>query len=370
MKKRNRNRAAAALGCVAAVLLVRPVNASSPVSHILIAEQVMDRIQKDPAANPELRAILKDPEARLAFSGGACAPDLDSLAEQAHTSSPKSVADAIMGTARARLARAQAALASADTPEQRARAERVVKQAQCDIAFAYGWRCHAAADFETHPEVNASGQNYWDDETRNRFQEQKDQATHGEWEVMQEANWTDKYGHPRCPNVDYRLGLLEQALGFEHDDLLEDVKTLSNKEYAADYVGTKYPQSLLDDWRKRNDRIGDASITRGVDFVNRTDNPLDGSCWDVGWGIPVDEFRAFIEDTKKRNGGSLPADFFTTCNSEFVKWRAAGGCGAAGAAGADATAPLLPPPLQGAATPAGSGSGRSGGAAPKLGGFR
>lgn len=363
MKTRNRN---AALGTLFALALA--AGASSPTSHILISEQVMDRIRKDPNANPELRDILKDPDARLAFSGGACAPDLESLAERAHTSAPKAVAEAIMGTARARLARAQAALAAATSPEQQARAEKVVKQAQCDIAFAYGWRCHAAADLETHPEVNANGQNYWDDETRNRFQEQKDQAVHGEWEVMQEANWIDKYGNPRNPIVDYRLSLLEQALGFEHDDLLDDIKTLSNKEYAAAYVGDKYPQSMLDDWKKRNDGIGDRSVNRGFAYVNGPASPIDDSCWDVGLGIPIEEFRKFIEDTKKRNGGTLPADFFTNCNSEFFKWRNAGGAGAA------PKTPLLPPPLpDGAAAPgaggAGSGSGRSAGT-PKLGGFR
>ncbi|MEI6562787.1 MAG: zinc dependent phospholipase C family protein [bacterium] len=358
-----------AVACVAGAILIvsSPVKASSPTGHIIISEQVIARILADPNANPELKAILSDPAARKAFSGGACAPDLDSLAEQAHTSSPKATADAIMATARAKLAKAQAALDKATTADQRDRAEKVLKQAKCDIAFAYGWRCHAAADIETHPSVNASGKNYWDDETRNRFQEQKDQIAHGEWETMQEANWVNKYGPPKDPNVDYRLGLLEEALGFEHDDLLNDVKTLSNKEYGAKYVGDKYPQSMLDDWKKKNDVIGDRSIDRSLDWEKSPGNPIDDSCWDVGAGIPVEDFRKFIEDTKKANGGILPDSFFDDCNTKFFTWKKSGGGSTGGTAGT--TTPSLPPPLSGGTSGSGTGTlGGSGG--PRLNKFR
>ncbi|HOP48292.1 MAG TPA: zinc dependent phospholipase C family protein [Desulfobacteraceae bacterium] len=299
-----------------------PAGASSPTGHIIIAEQVMRQIMKDPNANPELKDLLRgNPDARRAFSGGACAPDLDSLADGAHSRDPKGTADAIMGTARANLRRAEAALAAATTPAQKAAAERVLKQAQCDVAFAYGWLTHAAADLETHPVVNASGEDYWDDETRNRYQEQLDQAEHGEWEVMQEANWIDKYGPPLDPNVDYRLGLLEQALGFEHNDLLNDVQTLSKKESASAFVGDKYTQGQLDTWKPINDGIGDRSIDLAKDFVNSPGNPLDNSCWDIGRGISLEDFRKFIEDTKKANGGKLPEGFWVGYDTLFNNWK-------------------------------------------------
>ena len=336
-----------------------PATASSPTGHIIISEQVMNKILNDPNANPELKALLRDPDARKAFSGGACAPDLDSLAEQAHTSSPQAVADSIMGTARANLAKAQKALNAATSPEQVANAEKVMRQAKCDIAFAYGWRCHAAADFETHPFVNSDGKNYWDDETRNRFQEQKDQATHGEWEVMQEALWIEKYGKPKDPNVDYRLGLLEKALGFEHNDLLEDVKTLSNKEYASAYVGDKYTKEQLDFWKSINGPIGDRSIDRTLDFVKTLNNPLDGSCWDVAWGIPVEDFRKFIEDTKKGNGGFLPDNFWMVYENLFNKWKNSQGGGTAGGGttGGSLIGTGLPPPISNSSGQSGRGAG-------------
>lgn len=337
---------------------------SSPTGHILISEQVIKKILKDPNANPELKALLRDPKARAAFAGGACAPDLDSLADQAHTSSPKALADSIMANARANLAKAQKALDSATTPEQKARAQAVLNQAKCDVAFAYGWRTHGAADLETHPYVNASGENYWDDETRDRFTEQRDQALHGEWETMQESNWIDKYGNPMNPDVDYRLGLLEQATGHDHNDLLNDVQTLSKKDSAAKFVGDKYTQGQLDDWKRINDGLGDSSVDLGVKYVNDPNNPFDDSCWDVGLGVPVEGFRKFIEDLKAKNNGKLPDGFWVNYQDMYKKWLQSRS--GTGTAGGDATGinTLLPPPAQaGTSTGSGRGSTSSGGRA-------
>jgi len=313
-----------------------PAGASSPTGHILIAEQVMERIMKDPNANPELKDLLSNPDACLAFSGGACAPDLDSISDKAHAADPKGVADQLMKTARDRLAKAQAALAAATTPERKAVAQRVINQAKCDLAFAYGWLTHAAADFETHPVVNASGDNYWEDSTAS------DKAWHGEWETMQEANWIDRYGHPKNPNIDYRLGLLVEAFGLNQDSLLKDIETLSYKESGAAYVGGKYTQGQLDTWKPINDGIGDRSIDLAKDFVNSPGNPLDNSCWDIGRGISLDDFRKFIEDTKKANGGKLPEGFWVGYDTLFNNWKGSTAGGTSpGASGGSSGVPLV-----------------------------
>jgi len=372
-----------ALSLVVAGMLVAAgrANASSPTGHIIISEQVMKKIMNDPNANPELKAILSDPNARKAFSGGACAPDLDSISDKAHSEDPKATADKIMAAARAKLAKAEAALKAAGTPQQKANAEKVINQAKCDIAFAYGWRCHAAADFETHPYVNASGENYWEDSTK------KDKVWHGEWETMQEANWINKYGPPNDPNVDYRLGLLEDAFGLDHNKLLGDVQTLSYKETGAATVGSKYTQGQLDDWSKINDGLGDKCIDRGIDFTKNSTNPLDDSCWDIAIGIPVDDFKKFVEDTKKANGGKLPDGFWVNYDTLYNKWKhptgtagtpggtgttaSSGGTGTTGTSGSTGTpgTGLPGPTTTGQGGQSGQGT-QSGKGTPKLDKFR
>jgi len=344
-----------------------PVSASSPTGHIVISEQIMDRIMKDPNANPELKAILSDPNARKAFAGGACAPDLDTVSDMAHSDDPKWVADKIMEAARNKLAKAEAALAAATTGAQRKAAEKVINQAKCDVAFAYGWRTHAAADLETHPTVNASGENYWEDSDK------IDKAWHGEWETLQEVCWVDQCGWPKDSNVDYRVGLLSEALGLDHDKLTGDVQTLSWKETGALEVGNKYTDTQLDEWKAVNDGIFDRSVETGLGFVNTPANPLDDSCWDIGKGMTLDEFQQFEEETRKANGGNLPEGFWVGYPEMFDRWKKAK-TGTAGGGTAGAPPPLLPPPLNsgnpGGAGQSGGGTGRSPGAAPKLGAFR
>lgn len=340
------------LGVMLGVAL--PAGASSPTGHIIIAEKIMERIMNDPNANPELKAILSDPDARRAFSGGACAPDLDTVSDMAHSDDPKWVADKIMEAARNKLDKAEAALATATTPEQQAAAERVIHQATCDVAFAYGWRTHAAADLETHPTVNASGENYWEDSDK------IDKAWHGEWETMQEVCWVDRSGWPKDPNVDYRLGLLENVFGFDHNKLTDDVQTLSWKETGALEVGNKYTDTQLDQWKVVNDGIFDRSVDRGCGYVNSPANPLDDSCWDIGVGMTLDEFQKFEEETRKNNGGNLPEGFWVGYPEMFDKWKRSQGGAAGGTGGAGTAPPLLPPPLSGG-LPGSAGSGASGG---------
>jgi hypothetical protein len=369
------------LGATAAYLLIcgvliTPLRASSPLSHIIIAEHVMDRILSDPNANPELRAILSDPAAQRAFSGGACAPDLDTLSDRSHAEDPKGMADQLMQIARMHMREAQKELAQAKTPGQRALAQASIQQANCDIAFAYGWRAHAAADFETHPTVNASGNDYWEDS------DFIDKGLHGEWEAMQEANWIEKYGWPRDPNVDYRPDLLEESFALSDLDFATDVTVLAVKIAGAEAVGDRYSDEQLEAWQPINDAIGERSIDRGFDFVNDPNNPLDNSCWDIGLGISLDDFQQFIEDTKRANGGKLPDGFWVIYDVLFDTWRStrsgggsSGGGGASGSWGepAGTPPPLLPPPLTGGTQGAGGGQsgggGKRSGGAPKLDAF-
>jgi hypothetical protein len=362
--------ALAGLAVFACCWLALPLRASSPTGHIIISEHVMDKILSDPGANPELRALLRDPAARRAFSGGACAPDLETLSARSHADSPQAMADHLMEVARMHQAEARKALAAARTPDQRAAAQTALQQANCDVAFAYGWRCHAAADFETHPFVNASGEDFWEDS------DGADKLLHGEWEAMQEANWVERYGWPRDPNVDYRPGLLEESFALSSPDFVRDAAILSVKIAAAEEVGDRYTREQLDAWQLINDGIGDRSIDRGFDFVNSPNSPLDDSCWDIGLGIPLDAFRQFVEETKRANGGELPEGFWVVYDALFDKWLSTRGGGSSGGGGAGASwgdeaggqPPLLPPPLTGGSSGAGgrggSGSGSKG--APKL----
>lgn len=346
------------------------VQASSPTGHIIISEHIMDRILSDPSANPELRAILRDPAARRAFSGGACAPDLDTLSARSHADDPQAMAGHVMEVARMHLREAQKELARATTPAARDAAQAAIQQANCDIAFAYGWRAHAAADLETHPTVNASGEDYWEDS------DFVDKGLHGEWEAMQEANWIERYGWPRDPNVDYRPDLLEESFALSSLDFEKDATVLAVKIAGAEAVGDRYSDEQLEAWQPINDAIGDRSIDRGCGFVNSPDNPLDGSCWDIGPGITLDEFKQFVEDTKSANGGKLPDGFWVIYDVLFDTWRSSrsgggssSGGGASGSWGDNAGGqpPLLPPPLPGGGT--GTGGGKRSGAAPKLDAF-
>lgn len=325
---------------ILSVLIVAPVKGaygSSPTSHILISEKAINEVAKNPDINPELREILHDLDAREAFSGGACAPDLDSVSDDSHATDPKGTADKLMQKAREHLARAEEGLKKASTESQREAAVAAVRSAKCDIAFAYGWRTHAAADFNTHPAVNATWDNYWEESSA------KQKALHAEWEVMQELNWVRKYGNPVNAAPSMRLALLQEALDLDYDKLSEDEQKLFKNsaaakdlrsQYAAEKEGAaslqdvvkhalfEYSDEQENEWSGINSAIGDRSIELSLSFL-KDPAKLDDSCWDLGYGISLVDFQLFITDVKAENNGALPEGFWVTYEETFAKWKQA-----------------------------------------------
>lgn len=299
---------------IALIGFLTRVQASSPTSHIIIADETIKQLLANPKTDPALKRILSDPAAREAFRGGACAPDLATISDAAHCDDPKATAEKLMKTATDNLTKANARLNAATTAAERAQAEKDVASAQADLAFAYGWRCHAAADFETHPIVNSSLDNYWEESSLAM------KAWHGEWETMQEENWREQYGQPSNLNVDYRPSLLNQSFGLTREQVDGDASTLNMKITAADAVGTKYDNEQRDFWGPINQGVGERSITRSVKMVNNPGS-LDNSCWDIAPGIPQIEFIQFEEETEKKNDGKLPDNFWVGYEELFAKWK-------------------------------------------------
>lgn len=336
------------LGITCATVL-RPALASTPTGHIMIADETIKKLLADPKTDPALRAILQDPAGRYAFRGGACAPDLDTISEAAHCDDPRATAEKLMNAARSNLDKASARLANATTLEERAQAETDLASARADLAFAYGWHCHAAADQETHPFVNSSLDIYWEESTPAM------KAWHGEWETMQEESWGEQYGRPSDPTVDYRQNLLNQTFGLTPEQYAHDTKVLDRKTWAADAVGTKYDDEQRDFWNPINQGIGERSLTRAVKMVN---NPggMDNGCWDIGPGINQIDFIQFEEETERNNGGKLPDGFWVNYEDTFARWQRNRNANAGGTSSGGGGGITLPPPAPPASSGAGPGS--------------
>lgn len=278
----------------AVALSALEASASGPIGHTIIASKAAALIRAGQLAAPlELREALKDPQGLRAYLGGAVGPDLE---EPTHNGNTAAVAEHMLATAQADLAAAK-----------RSKDPRRTKTAQEEVAFAYGWLTHSAADLNIHPVVNAAtGDTY----RQNNLQMK---AKHGELE----AAYTAYLGHggvlPKYqPKI--LLSFLHRTLGTSMESLAAEAESLRSKANAErEYAYARGRVSGFDEDFKR----AEAGTMR--DIAAFTKSPKAFGNWDLDCGrISTAEFDRLREAAIQANGGKLPDNW----GALYLQWHA------------------------------------------------
>ena len=213
--------------------------------------------------------------------GRLIGPDLD---EDAHYNATTVPMHRLFQEARASVALAR----KSGDPKQ-------MRQAQAELAFAYGWLSHMAVDLNLHPEVNAvTGDAY-------KYGGKVRVAEHAEIEGAFDAFLATKGALPPYhPYVPRRL--LAKVTGLSEQQIAKNEDTLALKATAgAGPLQGRRPASL-----------GEVRALQGSDndILAFTRNPSAVKDWDLDCGkISTAEFEQLRKDALRLNGGTLPANF-------------------------------------------------------------
>lgn len=258
-----------------------------------MAHHTVDGILSGKIAAPaELSRILRDPEVARAYYGGAIGPDLSDSTHYKNTSE----APARMLTA------ARSDLAKATKTGNASQ----IKAARQELAFAYGWLNHSAADLNIHPVINSMiGDTY-------RYNNTAEKVVHAEIE----AQFTRYLAHGQpMPSYDpivpvefvARTAFMSKAAVKEGISTL-DLKATAEREYAntAAAIGPNLDGAF---------RLVEAGATGDNAAFLR--NPNNFKNWDLDCGkISTNEFETLREATMRANGGKLPANW----GSMYLTW--------------------------------------------------
>lgn len=287
------------IACLSIMLsLVLPVNAAGPMGHYMIGKQLISNIQNGRCkVDPELRYVLKHPDAQRAFEGGCVGPDI--AEEQSHYKDTATLAANMLKDAREHYK------AAASTKDEAA----FVKARQ-DLAFAYGWYSHCASDLNIHPKVNeVVGDTF-------RFNNAGQKANHATQESQLTAYLKSVMGSSQY-DVYIPYEFLSKHVGVS----VEDLKA-SDKKLRAKLVGELSLASTVN----MNDKIAqkwraavNGSLRESEMYLS---NPSAMQNWDLDCGkISTAEFDQLRVLVIQANGGRLPEEWSKSYLSWYAKTR-------------------------------------------------
>jgi hypothetical protein len=256
------------------------------MGHFIKSAHTVRQINEGKLEVPnELKQALKDPECQRAFNGGSIGPDL--VETKSHYGKTADLSQRMLETARADMKRAAGA-----------RNQEAFNEAKKDLAFAYGWLHHCAADLNTHPKVNERvGDTY-------RFLEKGGKLAHGAMEgqettYLKQTLWNpeDKY------DVYVPAKFLSKVTGVPADDIVEANKTLKRKALVELFETGKVTLS-----HEELKRLWETTVRNGqhdaADFLR---DPSKLKNWDLDCGrITTEDFDSLRRTVMTLNGGKLP----------------------------------------------------------------
>ncbi len=291
------------LSVILVVLAASAGIAAGGYSHFYIARNAASTIAIDPRVPNDLRAALQTPEGLNAFSSGALAPDIGCIAERGHNNKSSVLPGQILKLAQTGMASAKA---MSDKDPNKAAA---LRDSRRNLAFAYGWYSHVAADLNVHPIVNAFVGDSW---SHNNL---GDKAGHASQEVQLDY-YVSKTLRGKNDKIDFQVPLdfLEKATGITAEELQAEIRILRMKVIA----GIKWKEvASLDDsvLEKRWQAALDTSFTETVALVEKPESMKDWDL-DVGGRMTTEEFERLRTAAMEANGGKLPSSFA----SHYIDW--------------------------------------------------
>lgn len=267
------------------------VMAAGPVGHFLFGKQLISNSSRC-QVGPELREILKNPDAQRAFAGGAIGPDI--CEDQSHYKETASLAQNMLNDA---LSRYRAATVSKD--------EASISRARKELGFAYGWYTHCAADLNVHPKVNAAaGDTY-------RYNNSAQKTIHAAQEAQLTAYLKSIVGNEKY-DVYVPFDFLAKHVGVSADNLRASEAKLRAKVVAELFASSKVKMTdqIRESWR--------AAVTGSMrDAESFLRNPGAMQNWDLDCGrISTADFEELRKLAIEANGGKLPAEW----GKQYMPW--------------------------------------------------
>lgn len=293
------------LAVLAACILISSavaVLAAGAYSHYYIARQAARSIGNDPTASADLSEALQDSDALNAFCCGAVSPDLSSINDKAHHNSTTQIPMKLIELANRRLRAARQI--PANDPDKNER----MRHANRDLAFAYGWMSHVAADLSVHPIVNAMvGDAY-------EFVDLGGKGFHAAQEVQLDY-FVDKTIRKPGEKIDYDIpyDLLSAASGVSAASLRASAVVIRTKLAA----GISWQNAVDVDFETLGRRWGGVIDQIVSDTDKYVTVPTLMKDWDIDVGqISTTDFEKLRDGVIEANGGTLPSNW----GANYIDW--------------------------------------------------
>lgn len=288
---------------VTALLGAQAAFGAGAYSHWYIARAAGKALRNDPTAPADLVTALNDPDALLAFSCGAVSPDLSAVNMAAHHKNTMQIPTKLLKLAQRRMDAANAL--PDDDPEKSDR----LYNAKCDLAFAYGWMSHVAADFVVHPIVNAVvGDAY-------EHVDLGGKALHAAQEVQLDY-YVDHTLREQGDTITYEVpyDLLSAASGVSAASLKASAVVMNTKLAA----GISWQNAVDVDMGTLDHRwkgVVGQIVSETNDYVS---SPGKVKNWDldIGGHMTTEDFETLRAQVLEANGGKLPRNW----GSNYIYW--------------------------------------------------
>jgi len=285
-----------ALPVLTALAVAQVLSASGPMGHFIKSSHTVRQITSGQLEVPkELKDALKDPECQRAFNGGAIGPDL--VESKSHYGNTGDLSRRMLESARENMKKA------AHEGDQDG-----FDEAKKELAFAYGWLHHCAADLNTHPKVNERvGDSY-------RFLDKGGKLAHGAMEgqettYLKQTLWNpeDKY------DVFVPFRLLAKHTGVSAPELINMNKVLKAKAAAELFETGKVTLS-----HEELKRLWETTVRGGQhEAAELLKDPSKLKNWDLDCGhLSTEAFDALRKTVMDLNGGTLPAGW----GKNYLAW--------------------------------------------------
>lgn len=273
-------------------LIAGAAGASGPLGHTTMARATVSEILAGRIQAPaELKALLKNPEMVRAYLGGSIGPDIE---ESSHYGKTGDFAGKLLADARNDLAIAK----------KSGNATKIAAASE-EVAFAFGWLNHCAADLSIHPVINAmTGDTY-------RYNGAAGKALHAETE----GEFTAFLSHGKpLPPYDPKIPIdfLAREAGLTTNSITSGVRTLDLKAAAerkfAEGAGASSNFEGAFQLIESNAMAYNRSFLRDRTTLKN---------WDLDCGkITTEDFESLRKATLEANGGKLPSNW----GAMYLQW--------------------------------------------------
>lgn len=260
-------------------------DAAGPMGHFILGKKTIENINAGRYPAPqELKQLLRNPECRRAYCGGAVGPDI--CGEKSHYGNTADLAQKMLDAARSNMQKAA-----------KARDEGAFNEAQKQVAFAYGWYNHCAVDLNVHPKINAAAGDAYVHNDKGQ------KAIHAAQETQLTAYLRKTIGKDYKYDVYVPYNFLSKIVGVDEANLRQMTATVNGK-VAAELWSAGKVKLTLDQLRSIWGKSTKDSLQEIVTFLKDSRSMRN---WDLDCGhISTQEFEDLRNMALSINDGKLP----------------------------------------------------------------